>query len=142
MSIGASLGASRIRANQCEETDGNRAKSRKHCSLGQEIVPRASCEGASVDYLAPTDLRCGGPVWHRSQSPLIERLVAGNQVLATKLAAFSKHLRSLVQRRIRLSARLRLRKRINHLQWGGVVTNQLLRLAPQRIDVFRGDEVA
>jgi hypothetical protein len=69
-------------------------------------------------------------------------LIAGNQVLATKLAVFSKHLRSLVQRRIRLSARLRLRKRINHLQWGGVVTNQLLRLAPQRIDVFRGDEVA
>jgi hypothetical protein len=50
------------------------------------------------------------------KSAIDERLVAGNQVLATKLAAFSKHLRSLVQRRIRLSARLRLRKRINHLQ--------------------------
>jgi hypothetical protein len=62
---------------------------------------------------------------------LIERLVAGNQVLATKWAAFS--FAHLVQRCIRPSARLRLRKRINHLQWGGVVTKQLFCLAPHRI---------
>jgi hypothetical protein len=45
----------------------------------------------------------------------------------------------LVQRRIRLSARLRLRKWINHLQWGGVVTKQLFRLAPHRIYVFASE---
>jgi hypothetical protein len=45
--------------------------------------------------------------------------------------------RLLVQRRIRLSARLRLRKRINHLQWSGVVTKQLFRLAPSRIGGLR-----
>jgi hypothetical protein len=62
-------------------------------------------------------LRCGGVVWHRFARRI---LVAGNQVLAagfTRPAAHSP-----------LSARLRLRKRINHLQWGGVVTKQLFRL--------------
>jgi hypothetical protein len=54
-------------------------------------------------------------------------LVAGNQVLAAKC------LRTSSSGRIRRSARLRLRKWINHLQWGGVVTKQLFRLAPQRL---------
>jgi hypothetical protein len=53
--------------------------------------------------------------------------VAGNQVLAAIMFAH------LVQRRIRLSARLRLRKRINHLQRGDVVTKHLFRLVPHRV---------
>jgi hypothetical protein len=60
----------------------------------------------------------------------MSELVAGNQVLAAIIFAH------LVQRRIRLSARFRLRKRINHLQCDGVVTKQLFRLAPHRIGGF------
>jgi hypothetical protein len=60
----------------------------------------------------------------------MSELVAGSQVLAAIIFAH------LVQRRIRLSARLRLRKRITHLQWGGVVIKQLFRLPPHRIGGF------
>jgi hypothetical protein len=70
-------------------------------------------------------------------------VVVENQVLAAKWAVFSKDLRNSPSERIRVSARdkkimhhAHYVRRIKHLQWGGVLTNQLFRLAPQRIDDF------
>jgi hypothetical protein len=66
----------------------------------------------------------------------MSELVAGNQVLAAKRSAFSKHLRASSSGAFASLPVFDYVQRINHLQ-RAILTNQLFRLAPQRLYVFR-----